>query len=226
VRVVAGAGCGGYGEAPNTDGANIGGHDIVVRDFTVHNGDDCVPITTGNDGTTGNVLVEGVRCECGTNGVVVYNQGGLVSGVVARNVTVSRTNQGAGVKLSRPGKDATGGLVQNLTFGPGYAIDHPRYAALYVNVFSEDAQPPCGLPPHADLPNWLTTRDVAFRGVTARVAPGQAAGCFRCTPGAPCAAIFDGVDVRDDAGAPAPDFVCHNMHGEAGGAASVPAGCA
>lgn len=114
VHVQSGAdSCGGFGNAPNTDGCNIGGHDITVRDFTVHNGDDCIPITTGNDGTTSNVLVENVSCECGTNGVVVYNEGGTVSNVYAHNVSVRNTNQGAGVKLARPGRDATGGLVKS-----------------------------------------------------------------------------------------------------------------
>ena len=227
VRVESGMGsCGGFGHAPNTDGVNMGGHDIVVRELFVHNGDDCMPVTTGNDGATSNVLLENVHCECGTNGAVVYNQGGSVSGLVARNVTVAGTNQGAGVKLARPGKDATGGLVENITFGPGYVIERPRYAALYVNVFQEDAQPPCVLPAKPDLPHWLTVRGLTFANVTARgVAAGQAAGCFRCTPGAPCDATFDGVSVLSDGGAPAGDFVCLNMRGSAGAAGSVPAAC-
>ena len=225
VRVEAGLGsCGGFGHAPNTDGANLGGHDIAISGLWVHNGDDCIPITTGNDGTTSGVLAEGVHCECGTNGLVIYNQGGAVSNVTARNFTVVATNQGAGVKLARPGRDATNGSVTDVTFGPDYVIEHPRYAALYVNVFQEDAQPPCTLPAKPDLPHWLTARNIAFSGVSATVANGQAAGCFRCTPAAPCDASFDSVDVRDDSGKPAGAFVCHNMHGA--GAASVPAACA
>jgi polygalacturonase len=227
VRVESGRGsCGGFGHAPNTDGANVGGHDITVRNFFVHNGDDCVPITTGNDGTTSNVLVENVHCECGTNGVVVYNQGGTTRGVTARNVTVLGTNQGAGVKLSRPGKDATGGLVTNVTFGPEYHISYPRYAALYVNVFQEDAQPPCVLPAKPDLPNWLTVRGVDFAGVTAQLSGSAFSGCFRCTPGAPCDATFDGVAVTRDGGGAAAPFVCLNMRGPAGPRGSEPPACA
>ena len=232
VRVEAGMGsCGGYGHAPNTDGANLGGHGIRVRGLWVHNGDDCTPITTGNDGTTTDVLLENVHCECGTNGAVIYNEGGSVSGLIARNFTVSGTNQGAGVKLAEPGRDATGGLVENITFGPDYAIDGPRYAALYVNVFQEDAQPPCTLPAKPNLPHWLTVRGVTFKGVTAHVPRGQAAGCFRCTPGLPCEALFDGVHVTRSGGgggggAPAADFVCLNMRGATGAGGSVPAACA
>lgn len=226
VRVEAGlSSCGGFGHAPNTDGANLGGHDIVVRGLWVHNGDDCVPVTTGNDGSTSGVLLEDVHCECGTNGFVIYNQGGSVSNITARNFTVMSTNQGAGVKLSRPGRDATNGSVTDVTWGPDYIISHPRYAALYINVFQEDAQPPCTLPAKPDLKNWLTVRGVAFRGITATVDKSQAAGCFRCTPGDPCDATFDGVVVREDSGAPANAYTCLNMHGDANGATSVPAPC-
>ena len=67
VRVESGQGCGGYGEAPNTDGVNFGGHGLRVLDLWVRNGDDCIPITTGNDGTTSDVLVQGAHCECGVS---------------------------------------------------------------------------------------------------------------------------------------------------------------
>jgi hypothetical protein len=226
MRVVSGAdSCGGFGHAPNTDGVNLGGHDITVRNVTVHNGDDCVPITTGPDGTSSNILVEDVSCACGTNGVVIYNEGGTVAGVTARRITVENTNQGAGVKLARPGRDATAGRVTNITF-EDVTIAHPRYAALYVNVFQEDAQPPCVLPANHDLKNWLTVRNLSFTRVTATVDDGQTAGCFRCTPGAPCSATFDGVSVRYASGAVARDFVCLNMAGATGAGGSSPAACA
>lgn len=70
VRVESGLeSCGGYGSAPNTDGVNYGGHGLRVSSLWVHNGDDCIPITTGNDGTTSDVLVQGAHCECGVRGV-------------------------------------------------------------------------------------------------------------------------------------------------------------
>ena len=73
--------CGGYYSAPNTDGFNVGGSNITVRRSTVHNGDDCVAVTTysGSEGTRG-VLVQDVHCRCGTNGAVIYNQGGALRG--------------------------------------------------------------------------------------------------------------------------------------------------
>ena len=41
--IAGGSSCGGYNFAPNTDGFNIGGVNITIRDSSVHNGDDCIP---------------------------------------------------------------------------------------------------------------------------------------------------------------------------------------
>ena len=134
------------------------------------------------------------------------------------------SSQGAGVKLSEPGRDATGGLVEDVVF-ENYRITTPRYAALYINVFQEDAQPPCVLPSKPDIRNWLTVRNLTFHNVTATVDDGQAAGCFRCTPGLPCAIKFDGVLVETAGGKPAAPFVCLNTGGSAGPGGSIPAPC-
>lgn len=223
VRVESGlSSCDGYGHAPNTDGCNIGGHNITVRNLWVHNGDDCVPITTGDDGTSSDILVQNITCACGTNGAVIYNQGGTVSGVTVINATVTNTNQGAGVKIARPGNNATGGLVANVLFSD-YRIFTPRYASLYINVFSEDAQPPCGLPHSPGLPNWLTVQNLTFAGVSATVPNGQAAGCFRCTPGRPCSALLDGVDVKQENGQTAAKMVCLNFKAQVGPHGAMPA---
>lgn len=218
VTISAGArSCGGYGAAPNTDGFNVGGTDILIADSVVHNGDDCVPVTTGNAGFTAGVLARNISCACGTNGGVVYNQGGAVRNVTFSGFSVRGTNQGAGVKLAEPGRNATGGVVEGIIW-ENYAITNPRYAALYINVFQEDAQPPCALPPKPDLTNWLTVRGAVFRNVTAD-APGVQPGCFRCTPGAPCDVEMDGV--RADA---AGGWTCLNAVVRVGeGGASPPA---
>ena len=48
-------GCG-YDDAPNTDGFNLQGEDILIEDSFVRNGDDCVPLFP----PTRNVLVRNV----------------------------------------------------------------------------------------------------------------------------------------------------------------------
>lgn len=95
--------CGGYAAAPNTDAYNIGGTNIHLHDLFAHNGDDCVPTNVGPSGTpTSNVLVERVHCECGTNGGVPIVGAGdhIVSNVLYRDMTINRTGQGIGFKIS------------------------------------------------------------------------------------------------------------------------------
>ena len=59
-------GCG-YSQAPNTDGFNLQGENILVHDSSVKNGDDCVPIFPPSR----NVLVQNVSCTCGNPPVAV-----------------------------------------------------------------------------------------------------------------------------------------------------------
>ena len=47
--------------APNTDGFNVGGTNVTVRNSRVRNGDDCMPFSGKN------VLAENVICECGNS---------------------------------------------------------------------------------------------------------------------------------------------------------------
>ena len=119
VRSLANVGeCEGYGSAPNTDGCNVGGVNITVRDLVVHNGDDCVPVTSQSapGKTTSNVSVSNIQCACGTNGGVVYNSDGIVEHVSFRNMTVVGTDAGAGIKIGRPGQNSVGGIVRNISW--------------------------------------------------------------------------------------------------------------
>jgi hypothetical protein len=214
MNISAGAGgCGGYYTAPNTDGFNIGGTNLTVRHSTVHNGDDCVPVTTysAEEGTR-DVLVQDVKCHCGTNGAVIYNQGGVVENVVFDGVTTNGTSQGLGVKIANSLANATGGLVRNITFR-NMAIHAPRYAAMYTNVYDEDAGG-CNYPAAPDRgAHWLTVRDVRVENVSARLAvPGQPAACFLLSPGNPATAwTFVDVRVVGAGGEIAAPYACHNV---------------
>ena len=146
--------------------------------------------------------------------------------VLFEGMTVHATNQGAGIKLSRPGRNASGGLVTNVTWR-SVAISQPRYAALYTNVFGEDAAG-CALPRRPDLPHWLTVTGAAFRNVSAALGvAGQAAGCFLFTPGAPGSAyVFEGVQVRGAGGGAAAGYTCANTRGFEAQGDTFPAPCA
>lgn len=137
--------CAQFSVAPNTGGFRLSGRRILVRDSTVHNGDDCIPINpapidpanaSAGWGTTENVLVHNVSCACGTNGPVVFSPGGTVRNVTFERVSVRNTFQGAGVKIASnhaPGNRPVGGLVTNITFSD-ITITDPLNAALYVSA--------------------------------------------------------------------------------------------
>lgn len=224
--IVAGAGnCDGYASAPNTDGVNIGGRRITVRNVSVHNGDDCIPVNGQAGGFTDDVRVSNVRCSCGTNGGVVYDNGGRVQNVIFSNMTVNGTNQGAGVKIGSSQNNATGGLVVNVTW-EGISITHPRNAALYIDMFGEDV-PNCALPSDPARPDWLTAQNVTFRDISATVAEGQIAGCFICAPTRPCEGfLFDGVSVTSAGGGSPGPYKCFNFVDatSTGGSSPVPCG--
>ena len=123
--------CSGWAQAPNTDGFNIGGHDIYLGHNTVHNGDDCVPVFAWNGQDSYNILVEDMQCNCGTNGGVVIlgddTCGGAhasIYNVTFRNMTVNGTNQGAGVKICEAYMEPHG-LISNITW-ENYTISVSR----------------------------------------------------------------------------------------------------
>ncbi len=215
--------CSGYASAPNTDGFNIGGHNITVRDSWVHNGDDCVPVTTpgahsfGSDVTTHDILVQNVSCECGTNGGVVYNSdGGKIFDVTFSNMTVTGTNQGGGAKIGRSTNNATGGIIRNITW-ENYKIVKPRNAGFYADVFGEDVAA-CRKPTKPTMPgmsgnDWLAIDELHFRNVTGVMEKtGQPAGCFLLTPGKPASGYtFENVVMVGAA-----PYTCFNMQPASG----------
>ena len=109
---------------------------------------------------------------------------------------------------------ATGGLVRNVTFR-NMVVHAPRYAAMYTNVYDEDAGS-CTYPAAPDRgPRWLTARDVSVENVSARLSvAGQPAACFLLSPGNPATGwTFKGVIVRavGASGAEAAPYACHNV---------------
>ena len=103
VRVTT-TGCG-YDEAPNTDGFNLQGEDILVEDCAVRNGDDCVPIFP----PTRNITVTNLTCECGNGPATciwpplsIEGRGGEISDVLFDGVTLNRTQNAVSIKSLPP----------------------------------------------------------------------------------------------------------------------------
>lgn len=231
--------CKQFAVAPNTGGFRLSGARIVVRDSTVHNGDDCVPINprpvdpanaSSAWGVTEDVLVTNVTCACGTNGPVVFSPGGTVRNVTFEHMLVRDTFQGAGVKVatnSGAGSRPIGGVVANITYSD-IEIRDPINAALYTDVFHQDVSV-CALPsplPANATDDWLLVANVTMRNIVATVPDGQAAGCFVCAPGArKCAGwSFDNVTVARHDGAPAAGYECIYFR-NATATGSTPAPC-
>ena len=86
-------------------------------------------------------------------------------------------------------------------------------AAVYVNVFEENADPGepygCVMPNASVLRNdthWMTVQGAVFRDVRVRELGAAAlGGCFNCAPGTPCALRLERVALPESAA-----FVCHN----------------
>jgi len=209
--------CDGYATQPNTDAFHTHGTNIYLANLFVHNGDDGFPVEAGGASGYGedtrNVLVENCHAECGSNaGIIMLGSGNAsVRDVVYRNTTANRTNQGGGVKISEP-YESVHGRATNITW-VGLTVVAPRAAAVYVNVFEENADPGepygCVMPNASVLRNdthWMTVQGAVFRDVRVRELGATAlGGCFNCAPGTPCALRLEQVALPESAA-----FVCHN----------------
>ena len=116
------SGCG-FATAPNTDGFNLGGDDIIVSNSHVRNGDDCLPFGGSN------LLAERVTCECG-NSPGLYMDAS--TNITYRHHTSLRTAHGANLKAVGGG----GGTVSNVLFD-GLTIVEPQQAALVIDAFGQ-----------------------------------------------------------------------------------------
>eukprot|EP00040_Diaphanoeca_grandis_P012185 m.62079 g.62079 ORF g.62079 m.62079 type:complete len:467 (+) comp23080_c0_seq1:45-1445(+) len=207
------ASCDGYGSAPNTDAYNIGGTNIYLRGNFNHNGDDGIPLNDGpGGGITQNVLVENHHSECGTNsGVVIIGSGNhTIRDVIFRNITALHLNQGAGMKISEAYESVIG-QAMNVTW-QDVRIMSPRDAAIYINVFAEDAAiKQCTPPTNATKRQpWLSAFDLTFRNITATMMGGALAGCFNCAPTRPCTGIiFENVIIHNATS----KYVCNSIQG-------------
>lgn len=127
-------GCG-YDEAPNTDGFNVQGEDIVIEHSTVRNGDDCVPIFP----PTRNVTVRNMTCECG-NGMVpciwpafsIPGEGGDIKDVVFDGARFTRTSMAVAIKA----RDAFVGTASNITF-KNFVLDNVGQAVM-INAYGQN----------------------------------------------------------------------------------------
>jgi len=130
-------------------------------------------------------------------------------------MVINQTGQGIGFKISEAYENVTGQAV-NITW-ENIHILHPRRAAIYVNVFAEDAaESACVLPKNPNRAHWLTAQNFTYRDIVA--VTDTYAGCFLCSPTRPCSGLhFYNVSVQAPSG-----FRCFNVHGTAESSSPVP----
>lgn len=195
---------------PNTDGFNIAGEDIVMRDCRVRNGDDCVPVFP----PTRNMTVENMQCECGNGMVAVVwplyslpGQGGNITDLTFRNIQLNGTGTGVGIK-SLP---SYVGTASNIVYENVSMTDVTQ--AIMFNVFNQNAASAAAPPPLgvARIGN-VTVRNVAGTA--------GAAGKVQCDPSAPCSGFaFENITITTDKG-----YECEHASGTAAHCAPQPCG--
>lgn len=142
----------------NTDGFDVSGTRVVLRDISIVNDDDCVALKPGAD------YVEATNITCtGGHGVSVGSLGSktgatdTVSNVYVDGVTMIGTTKAAGIKLY-PGGSAHGtAVVRNVTFA-NFVVDGADYAFQVQSCYNEDADY-C-----ASSPSTAALTDVVVRG--------------------------------------------------------------
>ena len=121
------------------------------------------------------------------------------------------------------------GNATNVTWADISVVD-PRAAALYVNVFEENAEVDkfygCVMPnasalaPGGKYTSWMSAHSIIFKNVTVRGLKSPAiGGCFNCAPGTPCDISLEDTDIPSvNNGSEPPtqaQVICHNCLGDA-----------
>lgn len=198
-------------DTPNTDGIEpMWSKDVIIRDCSITNGDDCMTVKSGSS----NILVEDLYCENGdglTIGSVWYDD---VKNVTYRRVIMNNTHNGPMIK----GRSQGNATVSDITF-EDVALYGVRLA-LTIDCLYETAgtvQPNTGV---------LVT-NVKFKNVTGTVSPStkkgtslgrdptflvDSSGTFFCRTERPCDFALQDVHIThvDPKNKTDPQWVCNN----------------
>eukprot|EP00730_Choanoeca_flexa_P016787 TRINITY_DN8000_c1_g2_i1.p1 TRINITY_DN8000_c1_g2~~TRINITY_DN8000_c1_g2_i1.p1 ORF type:complete len:429 (+),score=68.14 TRINITY_DN8000_c1_g2_i1:1-1287(+) len=205
------SGCG-YSQSPNTDGLNIQGENIVVKNSIVHNGDDCVPIFPPSR----NITILNMSCTCG-NGIVpiiwhtALNYPGFagnISNVLIDGATFTNTETAVAVK----GLQAFDGFISNVTWRNIQLFDVKEAIMFNENGQSSSVQSGRGL----STPRYSNLSVINVTGSAA--CPGK----IVCEPGAYACDGLLMINVTVDTPSKCRDYTCSNAKGIAQGCSPVP----
>jgi polygalacturonase len=223
-------GCG-YDQAPNTDGFNLQGEDIVVEDSIVRNGDDCVPIFPPSR----NVLVRNVTCICGNPPVALiwpasnhllgpdpYHVGDVVN-VHFDGIRLYGTSSGLALK-SLP---LFVGTARNVSF-TNFVL-HDVKLGMALNFFNQGVN--AGLEHGIEAKLGASASDILIENVTGSVSAvgdkhGTGAGHINCRSTEPCTGLrlVNIQLVSTKVGSPVAPYSCTSANGTFAACSPVPCG--
>ncbi|KZV69803.1 glycoside hydrolase family 28 protein [Peniophora sp. CONT] len=107
----------------NTDGFDVGSHDLTIKDSTIMNQDDCLAINKGS-----NIVFTGNTCS-GGHGISIgsISSDATVSGVVVTNNKIINNDQALRIKTKA---DATDASVTNVTYSGNTATGTKKYGVI------------------------------------------------------------------------------------------------
>ncbi|KAF8547514.1 pectin lyase-like protein [Imleria badia] len=114
----------------NTDGFDVSGNDIVIKNSTVYNQDDCLAINRGE-----NIVFENNYCD-GGHGISIgsISSDTVVEGVVIQGNIVVNSAQALRIKTD---KSATNSRVTNVTYSDNTATNCTAYGLLITQSYPD-----------------------------------------------------------------------------------------
>jgi polygalacturonase len=163
-------------ESPNTDGIDVWGTNIVIKNCTIDSGDDHVAIS----GNTANVSITGCKFGVGHGVSIGSSTRGGVNNMIVDHCQFDGSVNGFRGKTNRN----KGGVVENLLYS-NITMTNVRYPIRFESIYDlklKQAEQTQTQPAAATTPIW---RNITFTNITATVADKYQAGILWGLPEAP-----------------------------------------
>lgn len=163
-------------DSPNTDGIDVWGTNVVIKNCSIASGDDHIAIS----GNTTNVSVTNCKLGVGHGIAIGSSTKGGVSNVAVDNCQFNGSDNALRAKSNRK----KGGVVQNVAYS-NITMTNVKYPVRFESVYDEDLKQAeqTQTQPAADLtPVW---KNFAFTNITATVVGEYGAGVLWGLPEAP-----------------------------------------
>jgi polygalacturonase len=132
------------GQGPNNDGCDPeSSSDVLIKDCSFNNGDDCIAIKSGRNGdgrrvnvASENIIVQGCRMKNGHGGVVVGSEvSGSVRNVYAEDCTMDSPNLDRALRIKT--NAVRGGIIENI-FMRNVKVGEVAEAVVKIDFYYEE----------------------------------------------------------------------------------------